>query len=344
VASAEASVSLSTPVLFVVFNQPDITSRVFEEIRKARPRQLFIAADGARGDRPGEAAECEETRRVVTRIDWDCDVHTNFRETNVGSRQAVSSAVSWFLDSVGEGIILEYDCLPDPSFFPFCEAMLDRYRHDARVMAISGTNSQLGRRRGVASYYFSRIPTAWGWASWQRAWRFWDGDVPSFPEFERNECIRSLFRDQHLQRFWLRKFRDVYSGLNTTTWGFAWVYAVFAQGGLCVTPNANLISNIGFSPRATHAKDTRHRFASLPTETLDVRGLTHPRFVVADPEADEYFSRELMRTERGPLTRRFVGQVLRVGRRLTPERYREPVKRLLGLARPDEAVVEGTQR
>lgn len=288
---------MNTAVLFIIFNQPEITQRVFAEIRKAKPPKLFVAADGPRTDKIGEAEECEQTRAIIKQVDWNCKVYRNFRQKNVGCRIAVSSAITWFFENVNEGIILEYDCLPVPSFFSFCEKMLEMYRDDERVMAISGSNFQFGRKRGNASYYFSRIPSAWGWASWKRAWKYWDSDIPSFPYFKQNNEIKILFHNNRVQKFWIGKLEKVHRGIYRNNWGFAWVYAVFSQNGLCVTPNINLVSNIGFSPKATHATDLNHPHANLPTYKIDVDNLIHPSCFLPHLEADEYFSLCLHKVE-----------------------------------------------
>ena len=123
----------------MVFNRPDTTKQVFETIRKARPAQLFVAADGPRENRPDEAEKCAEVRRIVDNgIDWDCKVHRLYRDKNLGCKIACSSAIDWFFEHVDEGIILEDDTLPHPTFFQFCEELLKRYRDDERIMLISG--------------------------------------------------------------------------------------------------------------------------------------------------------------------------------------------------------------
>jgi len=121
-----------SPVLFLIFNRPDTTTRVFEAIRAARPERLYVAADGPRMTREGEAERCAEARRIATAVDWPCEVKTLFRETNLGCRAAVSGAITWFFEHEEEGIILEDDCLPDPSFFPYCTELLAHYRDTGR--------------------------------------------------------------------------------------------------------------------------------------------------------------------------------------------------------------------
>ncbi|MDR1490224.1 MAG: class I SAM-dependent methyltransferase [Desulfovibrio sp.] len=234
---------MRAPLLFLIFNRPGMTGKVFEAIRAARPPRLYIAADGPRPERPGEAELCAKTRETALRVDWPCAVKTLFRKRNLGCAVAVSSAVTWFFSQEPEGVILEDDILPHPDFFPFCEELLEKYRDDPKVMHISGDNFQLGITRGVASYYFSRFAHIWGWASWARAWKHFDLSMPGLKHFIHAELPRVADEPEGLARFRL--------GLETAadtanTWDYPWSYAVLKKGGLCVMPNQNLARNIGF--------------------------------------------------------------------------------------------------
>ncbi|MBA4056200.1 MAG: nucleotide-diphospho-sugar transferase, partial [Marivirga sp.] len=164
---------LETPVLLLIFNRPDTTRRVFEAIRKARPKRLFVAADGPRQHKPEDADRCAKARKIATDVDWECEVKTFFRDTNVGCGRGPSGGISWFFEHVDEGIILEDDCLPSPLFFRFCAELLERYRDDKRVMEIGGnTFMDEANRDKEYSYYFSSHNNIWGWATWKRAWAF----------------------------------------------------------------------------------------------------------------------------------------------------------------------------
>ena len=157
----------NTPILFLIFNRPEVTFAVFEQIQKIQPKYLFIAADGPRNYKENEL--CKATRDVVQKIDWDCELKTLFRNENLGCAKNVSSAIKWFFDHVEKGIILEDDCYPDLSFFSFCEELLNYYDNNDRIMAISGFNAQLGIKRTKHSYFFAEIPLVWGWATWRKA-------------------------------------------------------------------------------------------------------------------------------------------------------------------------------
>lgn len=272
-------------VLFVIFNRPDTTAKVFEQIRKARPKKLYIAADGPRADRPNEDLLCNQTREIAMAVDWDCKVETLFNTNNKGCKMAVSAAITWFFDNVEEGIIIEDDCLPNSDFFRFCDELLEKYRYDTRVRHIAGGNFQQGLKRGEASYYFSKISHVWGWASWRRAWADYDVTLNKYREDEGKAAIYNVFDDKWIAESWSQIFSEMKKG-GIDTWDYQWGFTNFFNNALCVIPNVNLISNIGFGQNATHTIETDSVYANVPHGNLGV--VTHPEFFVADKTADEF--------------------------------------------------------
>lgn len=278
---------LNTPVAFLIFNRPDTTERVFNEIARAKPPKLLVVADGPRAARSGEAEQCAKTRAIIDRVDWNCEVLTNYADTNMGCKARVASGIDWIFSQVEECIILEDDCLPEPTFFRFCEEMLVRYRDNPRVGMVSGGNLQFGRKRGRASYYFSRYTHIWGWASWRRAWRLYDRDIALWPAFRDEGWAHAFFRTQGERDYWSNSFQAVYDG-KLDTWDCSWTFTAFVHGLLQVAPNVNLISNIGFGPQATHTHVVGIH-ANMPTEPMQFP-LSHPTFVLQDPDADRYIA------------------------------------------------------
>jgi len=278
---------LKTAVLFLIFNRPDTTKQVFEAIRKAKPPRLYVAADGPRADKPSEAEKVEQVRRIATQVDWDCKVKTLFRDENLGSRVAVSSAIDWFFENEGEGIILEDDCLPHPTFFRFCEELLEKYRDDERVAMISGDNFQFGRKRTEYSYYFSCYTHTWGWATWRKAWQYYDKDMENWPFVRDNGYLYDILQDKRAVKYWARIFEKVYQGQIDTAWDYQWTFSCWVQNGLTVLPNVNLVSNIGFGGDATHTKDKDNANSKIPVFTLSFP-LKHPNWMIRDKIADDY--------------------------------------------------------
>jgi hypothetical protein len=277
---------MNTPVLFLIFNRPETTKKVFEAIRKARPEKLFIAADGPRENKIGENELCNEARTIVTQIDWPCEVKTLFRENNLGCKIGVSSAITWFFEHVENGIILEDDCLPDMSFFRFCEELLEYYKDDERIMHISGDNFQFEKKRGDGDYYFSKINHVWGWATWRRAWKYYDVSLNSLDKFIENNYIRDIFSDEKISKKWLNLFIKTKKG-KIDTWDYQWTYSMWTQNGLAILPNVNLVKNIGFGNTATHTKSSNSKLERNDTVALSIN--KHPTMIVRDLEADEYF-------------------------------------------------------
>lgn len=274
-----------TPILFLIFNRPKETFLVFESIRQANPKILFVAADGPRPDKQDENEKCTRAREVVQGVDWECEVKTLFREKNLGCKIAVSSAIDWAFSQASELIILEDDCLPDPSFFKFCRVLLERYRRDERVMMISGNNFQKGINRTEDSYYFSKYCHTWGWATWRRAWEYYDVAMRTWPEFRRKGLMRFAYDSIYEEKFWIDVFEATHRGL-IDTWDFQWHYACRSQNGLAIIPGGNLVSNIGFGADATHTFGNGGWVANMPTQGIsEVR---HPSFVVRNLEADQY--------------------------------------------------------
>lgn len=282
-----------SPVLFLVFNRPDTTRQVFEAIRAARPPRLYVAADGPRDGRAAEAERCAEVRRIATAIDWPCELFTLLRERNLGCRAAVSQAVTWFFEQEAEGIVLEDDCLPDPTFFGYCDELLERYRNDERVMAISGDNFIASVWRPRASYYFSRYVHIWGWAGWRRAWRHYDVSMAGWKGDDRERLLNDLFPGApRARRYWRRIFDRVSAG-EIDTWDYQWVYATWRHGGLSCMPCVNLVSNIGVGAGATHTTDDRHGDAIQPRGSMTLP-LRHPGNVVQAEHADRWTTRRIL--------------------------------------------------
>ncbi|KLO37892.1 methyltransferase type 11 [Mycobacterium nebraskense] len=256
----------------------------------------MVVADGPRANRPEEAEKCAAARAVIEGVDWDCDVQTNFSETNLGCRLRVYSGISWAFELVDKAIIIEDDCIPSASFFPYCAELLDRYENDERVMMVSGDNHLFGRAETADSYYFSRYAHLWGWATWRRAWAKYDINMTHWPEIRDRGLFDHYFRKMSERFYWESVLQCAYDG-KVDTWDFQWVYSIWANSGLCVAPARNLVRNIGFHPGATHTiKDTV--YSSLSAEELDLP-LTHPATVLASYDKDELEARVRVAHDKG---------------------------------------------
>lgn len=274
-----------TPILFLIFNRPIVTQKVFDQIKKIRPKYLYVAADGARCGNIDDIVNCRHTREIIDQVDWECEVKTLFRNENLGCGLAVCSAISWFFEHVEQGIILEDDCLPDLCFFPFCGELLEQYKEDENIYLISGTNLQNGIKRGDASYYFSNYTITWGWASWRRAWDQFIYDIPDFDQSFKSGDLDHIFQSVPEKTYWRKKVKKAVLE-KQNIWDYQWFYTLWKNKGIGITPNVNLITNIGFRNNAVHnfLQDSMRE----PSSTYPIPfPLTHPTKKI-DREADHF--------------------------------------------------------
>ncbi|HSQ42457.1 MAG TPA: radical SAM protein [Fibrobacteraceae bacterium] len=277
-------------ILFVIFNKPEQSARCFERIRAMQPTRLYIASDGPRTGRSGEELLVAQTRKnVLDRVDWTCDLHTRLQEANLGCKEGVASAIDWVFETEQAAIILEDDCLASTSFFRFCDEMLERYAVQTDVMHVTGNNFQDGIRRGEASYYFSQLPHVWGWATWRRAWRH-------YRHVEQNaEAFIRMAQSQRLSHFpeaTQQVIKNAQWAIETqSTWDYLWHFTIRCNNGLVVTPQANLVTNVGIGvPGATHTT-TDDSTQILPQGKLDFP-LHHPDRIKYNPKADNVYYRK----------------------------------------------------
>lgn len=278
-----SSSSAQNPIVLIVFNRPAHTEIVFEAIRKQRPSDLFVIADGPRMARPSDDKLCEEVRSIVSKVDWPCNVRSNFSGSNLGPKERVGSGLDWVFNQVDRAIILEDDCLPNPDFFRFCQELLEKHNHDHRVMAVTGNNFQRGVERGTSSYYFSKYFHGWGWATWRRAWKKYEPDMPFWRTWRESEDWHQKFRDP-VERFYWRKRFDRLETDGTDAWDYPFLASIWKAGALTATPNVNLVSNIGFDEVATNTKSSSSWLAGIPTQTLGE--IRHPDRVEQNLQAD----------------------------------------------------------
>ena len=280
---------LPTPVVFLVFNRPDCTARSLAAIRAARPRRLYVVADGPRAGRAGEAALCAEVRSQVEQgIDWPCEVIRDYAPANLGCARRVSSGLDAVFAREPEAIILEDDCVADPSFFAFSAALLERYRRQSEVWHIGGANFQAAAQPGAC--YFSRYNHVWGWAAWARSWAHLDWAMQDWPAVRETGWLRDLLGDPWAARYWRDGFDSVLAG-RVDSWAYRWTYAMWRQGGLAVLPGVNLVSNIGFDGDATHVRKSDRQLCR-PAAAITFP-LQYPAKVERDRRADDYTERTL---------------------------------------------------
>lgn len=284
---------VSKPVALIVFNRPELTRLVLDAVRRVRPPMLLVVADGPRAHREGEASRCAATRAVIELVDWPCEVLQDYSNVNLGCRRRVSSGIDWVFSVVDEAIILEDDCVPNPTFFRFCEELLDRYRDEERVMSIGGTSFHASPASS-ASYCFSRFPHVWGWATWRRAWRRYDVDIERWPEVRDANELRNVIPWPTDRRRWTSILNRLHRG-DIDTWDYQWAFAIWIHGGLSIVPEINLVSNVGFGDDATHTTVPTH-LSARPAAALPFP-LRHPAMLQPDSSADRFTQRCALRPQ-----------------------------------------------
>lgn len=285
---------LTTPVLFIVFNRLDTTKMVLEAIREAKPSRIYIASDGPRKNRDGEDLIVNSVRNYIfKKIDWKCEIKTLFRNENLGCKFGVSSAIDWFFENEEMGIILEDDCVPEKSFFFFCEELLIKYKDDKRIWHIGGTNP-ISNLKISNSYYFSKYNRIWGWATWRRAWEYSDSSISIWPDVKKDKILYDLLSKEEATYF-ERIFDNVFFN-KIDTWDYQW-FLMRLLNGMAIIPNSNLVSNIGFNQEATHTANFNNKFSKLPTGKMEFP-LKHPTIFIQDIQQDSIWSKEILKTNR----------------------------------------------
>ena len=301
---------MHTPITFIIFNRPDTTEQVFAEIAKAKPPKLFVVADGPRTDHPDDIERCAAARAIIERVDWECEVFKNYSEVNLGCGYRPATGISWVFEHVEEAIILEDDCVPHPTFFRFCEELLEKYRDDGTVVQVSGFNPLYGSHKPEYSYFFYRIFACWGWATWRRVWKFQDMKIKPWPELRDTSWLQETIGDFRGIEYFKKIFDNVYvNPANTDIWDHQFLFTCWVRNGLAICPGSNLVDNVGFRADATHTKASqpvKHRVTGMNFP------LRHPPKVVWDREADKLRVEQCIGQRTLPLYRRMRQKLSRI--------------------------------
>jgi len=281
--------NFNTPILMIVFNRPETTAKVFEQVKAIKPKKLYVAADGPRPNNPNDLIKCQETRNVVNAIDWDCDLHTLFQTDNLNCGKGPMTAINWFFEHEENGIIIEDDCVPALSFFKYCEELLQKYKDHDQIMMINGFNFYKQQPSENESYYFSKYGHPWGWATWRRAWLHFDYYISDF-EIRKKEGYFKRYFESRIDRFYrVRKFQKAYNHAEQIDfWDYQWDYARFVNNGLTIIPKQNLVQNIGFGEHATHTINSHTKRANMKGNELEFP-LIHPANIEQDTYMDKQY-------------------------------------------------------
>ena len=273
-----------TPIAYIIYNRAEHTRKSFEVLKKLRPSRLFIIADGPKPDNVSDISSVTTVRKITEDLNWDCRVERNYSKVNLGLKSRVSSGLDWVFEQVDKAIVLEDDCIPHPDFFKFCESLLNFYEKNDKISVITGNNFQNHRPNASASYYFTKFCHCWGWATWKRAWKKYDGNIRFWPNWSKSEGWKQSFSDDSELKYWKSIFESVYLN-KIDSWAYPWTACNWYNNSLSIAPNVNLVSNIGFGADGTHTKSKNHTSANL--SVFPLKNILHPRDVVQDFDADE---------------------------------------------------------
>jgi GR25 family glycosyltransferase involved in LPS biosynthesis len=268
------------PVLFLTYNRPTHTRQVLSSILEYGPSKLYISSDGPRSD--DDEMKVTKVRDILNNQTYSIEVFKKYSLTNKGCAEGVRSAIDWFFQNEEEGIILEDDCLPNESFYKFCEELIEKYRSSNKVFHISGNNFQYGHQRGEADYYFSIFNHVWGWATWRRTWNLYKHNVDQIDTKKIGEFVN----DDKISHYFTPIFKKTFAG-EIDTWDFRYMYSCWLNNGLSIVPNKNLVSNIGFGEDATHTKATNSIQNNNAAHELTFP-LSHPVTTVIHKKADRF--------------------------------------------------------
>lgn len=285
---------MRTPVALFIYKRPQTTYKVFEAIREAQPQVLYVIANAPNPNYPDEQEKSKATRRIINTVDWKCEVVKKYADTYSHCSKQLIGGFNWLFSNVEEAIILEDDCVPHPTFFPFCEELLAKYRYDNRITSISGTNYLLRRIKPHYSYYFSIFNHCWGWASWKRAWQSFDINMSLWQEISTSKVLENILPDKNSVSYWTKILQTVDNSPEGINWDCQWTFACWMQSGLGIIPKDNLVSNIGFGLDSTNCHSQKSPYYNMPRYAMAFP-LQHPPFVVRDLKPDKFTQRTLFK-------------------------------------------------
>jgi hypothetical protein len=273
---------ISTPIVLFIYKRPDNLEGIIARVREFKPKELYIISDGPKNT--AELGLIAKARSQIEKIiNWPCKVHKNYSKTNLGLKERFSTGIDWVFETADRAIFIEDDCIPDPSFFKYCDELLERYKDDERIMTISGNNFQFGSHKIKDSYYFSRYPHVWGWATWKRSWEKYDKDISDWPKRRSTRWLKNATNGFIISKYWKYIFDRLYLA-KINTWDYQLTYASFKNHGLNIIPSVNLVTNVGYGSEATNIKK-HNKTISVPTSVLQFP-LVHPKRLKIDDVAD----------------------------------------------------------
>lgn len=280
---------IDVPVLLIFFARPEQFSKVFEQVRIARPSKLYLYQDGPRSNRPDDIKNIKKCREIAGKIDWECEVKKLYQDKNVGCDPSEFIAQKWMFETEEMGIILEDDDVPSQSFFPFAKELLIKYKDDQRINMICAMNNTGVTENINESYFFSMRGSIWGWASWKRVIDKWDGSYSLLNDKNFMQLLKYRFESEEIYNNFVKTCHNHrssgkahYESINAL--------CMFANNSLNIIPKYNMMTNIGIGENGTHASDDIRKLPKGTAQMMHMKRyeiefpLTHPTYVIQNKE------------------------------------------------------------
>lgn len=278
--------SLKSAVVLIIYKRSVNFIDIINALKNVKPSKLYIIADGPK---PGDKDECLKTRDTLEKIiNWPCVIHKNYSNINMGLKKRFNSGISWVFEKEDRAIFIEDDCIPHPTFFRFCDELLEKYKDNDNVLTISGDNFQFGKLNIKESYYFSRYPHVWGWATWKRAWSKYDPDIKDWENSSKYAWLSKVSTSKVSALNWKYIFDRMYQN-KINTWDYQLTYMSLKNRGLNIIPTVNLVSNHGYDAAATHTK-RKSRVMDMKVQEMKFP-LSHPKTLEWNDRADKNIDR-----------------------------------------------------
>lgn len=276
---------MKTPLLLLIYNRPEVTKVLFNKIKKIKPKIIYIAADGPKENDQNDLERCEKVRNIFNKIDWNCKIHKRYNKKNYGCRNSIIQSINWFFKKEKYGIILEDDCIPSTDFFWLSKILLKKYEKNNKVFCISGSNYLKNFQKVNNSYYFSKYPHCWGWATWRRAWKKNEPNIKFWPKFKNSLDWRDINNNMIEHKYWNKIFDKCYKG-KFNSWAYPWTLSVWKNKGLTIIPKKNLVKNIGYGSDSTNSifRNINDIYKVKKIE----RKIKHPKIIKSDLKKDNF--------------------------------------------------------
>jgi len=248
---------MSAPIVLIIFNRPQLTQLVFEQICMQKPEVLYVISDGPRPNVSSDDSAVFDSRSVTQNITWTCDVRRIYSAANLGCRNRVVSGLNQVFTEVPNAIVLEDDCIPHQDFFRFANELLNLYESQEQVFSIGGNMWEFPDQEGEESYFASKYFSCWGWATWADRWNKVDHDFESWKQPDSVHILEGATDTPMEFIYWKRFYDMTFTGEIGAehAWDLVTQWSMWRDQQLSLRPNTNLVQNLGLGHSdATHTK------------------------------------------------------------------------------------------